>query len=314
MTAAGPDVFVAGAGPAGLTIARLLALKARRVFVASDDRPPNRRLELLTPAAFHTVEALGLEPLLRDKWVARRCLGIRRLQERDRYEDFLRHPAREGFVVDRERFDARLREAALAAGAQVLPMRVLGADDEGLSVRTPSGALGRWPFDGVVVDATGRASAIARRRGAEIVYRERRVAELVEEAKQKSDEPSWLDFENGEIGWSYCVCGPGGRSQTWRVHRAGRRIPDPGKRVDASARLLSHAAGERWIAIGDAATAFEPIASQGLFNALSTALFAAGLLQSGEGLTRATASAWTAVVTATFLHSEVGRRANALSI
>ena len=59
--------------------------------------------------------------------------------------------------------------------------------------------------------------------------------------------------------------------------------------------------------VGDAAFACNPIASQGLFNALSSALAAAGLLTSGEGLTAESAQAWSAAVLATFLQSELGR-------
>jgi flavin-dependent dehydrogenase len=127
-----PDYVVAGAGPAGMTIARLLALKGRRVVVAAgEQRRDTNRLELLAPAARRTVAALGLEPLLRDKAIARPCLGVRRPQVRTEYEDFLQHPDREGHVVDRTRFDTCLRDAALAAGAEVLTLRAIGVDPHG---------------------------------------------------------------------------------------------------------------------------------------------------------------------------------------
>jgi flavin-dependent dehydrogenase len=59
--------------------------------------------------------------------------------------------------------------------------------------------------------------------------------------------------------------------------------------------------------VGDAAMCFEPIASQGLFNALSSSLAAAGLLLSAAGLNPQTADAWCGAVAATFLRSEAGR-------
>jgi flavin-dependent dehydrogenase len=71
--------------------------------------------------------------------------------------------------------------------------------------------------------------------------------------------------------------------------------------------MLSRAAAANWIAVGDAAMSFDPIASQGLFNALSSALAAAGLLLSPGGLTDVTADAWSGAVLATFLQSEKGR-------
>jgi flavin-dependent dehydrogenase len=42
---------------------------------------------------------------------------------------------------------------------------------------------------------------------------------------------------------------------------------------------LSPSAGYRWIAIGDAVASFDPITSQGLFDALSTAVVAAGVIR-----------------------------------
>jgi flavin-dependent dehydrogenase len=71
--------------------------------------------------------------------------------------------------------------------------------------------------------------------------------------------------------------------------------------------MLSAAAGEGWIAVGDAASAFDPIASQGLFNALSSALVATGALLSADGLSPAAARLYSDAVAATFSWSEAGR-------
>jgi flavin-dependent dehydrogenase len=316
-----PDHIVAGAGPAGLTIARLLALKGRRVVVVGEERRDAHRLELLPPAARRTVAALGLETLLRDKAIARPCLGVRRPQARTEYEDFLRHPDREGHVVDRARFDTCLRDAALAAGAEILPLRVTGVApaDGALRVRTKAGAQDLLPVNGIVIDATGRAAAIARRKGARMAFRDRMVAELVENMPagpaphEADDAPSWLEYQSSASDWSYRIRGPCGQVQTWRVRRAGARSDNTIRGVDASASILSRAAGHGWIAVGDAAMSFDPIASQGLFNALSSALAAAGLLLSEEGLSPETADAWSGAVAATFLRSEAGRTSVHLS-
>src|SRR5207244_9602005 len=108
--------------------------------------------------------------------------------------------------------------------------------------------------------------------------------------------------------WSYRVHGAGGRVQTWRVSRSGSRPATDGiRRIDASACIVSQAAGEGWIAVGDAASAFDPIASQGLFNALSSALVAAGALMSADQLSLAAARLYSDAVTATFLASEADR-------
>ncbi len=76
---------------------------------------------------------------------------------------------------------------------------------------------------------------------------------------------------------------------------------------DASSALLSQAAGDGWIAIGDAAASFDPVTSQGLMNALSTALVAAGAILSPGGLDGAARSVYSNAVAATFRYSEAGR-------
>lgn len=95
--------------------------------------------------------------------------------------------------------------------------------------------------------------------------------------------------------------------QTWRIRRSGTPAGDALLSVDASACLLSEAAGEGWIAVGDAAMAFDPIASQGLFNALSSALVATGALLSADRLSPTSARLYSDAVATTFLHCEAGR-------
>jgi hypothetical protein len=237
-----PDYVVAGARPAGLTIARLLALKVRRVVVAGEERRDTNRLELLAPAARSTVVALGLEPLLRDKAIARPCLGIRRPEARTEYEDFLLHPNREGHVVDRARFDSCLRDAALAAGAEILPLRVTGAapGGEALRVRTKAGAQGLLLVNGIVIDATGRTAAIARRKGASMAFRDRMVAELVEDmpafpARHEADDaPSWLDYQSSAS--RLVLPYPGTRRTCPDLARSPRR--DPVEQFDLRCRCI----------------------------------------------------------------------------
>jgi flavin-dependent dehydrogenase len=305
------DYLVVGAGPAGATVARLLALKGRAVIVADPGSPVANRLELLAPASLATVAAVGLEPLLNDPAVARRCLGIRRISdsgERD-YEDFLRHPYRVGYVVDRARFDERLRAAAIAAGVTFCQLRATGVTpDGGIIFREGLSGATRLMLANIVVDATGRAAAIARRKGARVTARDRRVAELIEDMHADAvTDTSWLDYRSNGSSWSYRVHGPGERAQTWRVRASGTRAGDALLTVDASASVLSEAAGEGWIAVGDAAIAFDPIASQGLFNALSSALVATGALMSADQLSLAAARLYSDAVTATFLASEADR-------
>ena len=306
------DYLVAGAGPAGTTLARLLALKGRKVVLIDPGLRGATRLELLAPASLGTIAALGLSALLQDPAIARPCLGIRRQWDTAdvEYEDFLRHPHRTGYVVDRASFDRRLQAAAAAAGVEFCRARVSGVEAGGVRVQAGGNDSAIMACSHAVIDATGRAAMIARRHGTRVVRRDRMVAELVEQAVTESSEnaPGWLDVTKLGSSWSYRIHGPAGRVQTWRICRSVMRpVANALLRVDASAGILSAAAGEGWIAVGDAACAFDPIASQGLFNALSSALVATGALLSVDGLTPATARLYSDAVAATFAWSEAGR-------
>jgi flavin-dependent dehydrogenase len=303
--------LVVGAGPAGLTLARLLARRGRDVLVVDAGTAHADRLELLAPASLGTVTALGLAPLLDDPELARPCLGIRRRwgTAEIEYDDFFRHPHQLGYVVDRRRFDEQLRAGAIASGARFIQARASGTKGNGVRLQIYGGTE-TVVIAGSIIDATGRTAAIARRRGARIAVRDRMVADLISDAPgDGANAPAWLDVERQDAAaWSYRVHGAGGRVQTWRVSRSGSLPATEGlRRVDASACIVSQAAGESWIAVGDAASAFDPIASQGLFNALSSALVAAGALLSRDGLNEAAAQIYSDAVAAAFHWSEAGR-------
>jgi 2-polyprenyl-6-methoxyphenol hydroxylase-like FAD-dependent oxidoreductase len=120
------DILVAGAGPAGATVARLLALRHRQVLLVDPFSPPLGRLEILAPSAYTVLEALGLLRLLDEPSLACPCLGIRRRWgTRDVHvDDFLNHPGSRGAVIDRSRFDQALVWEARNARAQLLQGRV----------------------------------------------------------------------------------------------------------------------------------------------------------------------------------------------
>jgi flavin-dependent dehydrogenase len=307
--------LVVGGGPAGLTVARLLSLKGRTVTVVAPKRREPKRFELLAPAAYNVIAALGLVSLFEDPTISRPCLGIRRQwnSAEPEYDDFFYHSRRTGFVVDRERFDARLHSAAAAVGVEFLNAHFSGVDPETRGIRLTCD--GRRPetfaFTGTTIDATGRAAAVARRKGARFAVYDKLNAELLEESSGNNgaDDAVWLDVRKlDESSWSYKVRGVAGQVQTWRVYRAGTRsTPGALWRVDASARMLSKMAGERWIAVGDAASAFDPITSQGLYNALSSALLASGALLASSELDIDTARVYSDALTAAFVWSEAAR-------
>src|SRR4030095_1898564 len=99
----------------------------------------------------------------------------------------------------------------------------------------------------LVIDATGRPAAVARRLGARKLVSEVLVGEQREVTHADPGATAWLDVEGRGNRWRYQVLGPDGRRESWAIHPSGEGRPHTARlRADASSALLSHAAGEGW--------------------------------------------------------------------
>ena len=147
----------------------------------------------------------------------------------------------------------------------------------------------------MIIDATGRAAAIARRYGARRIELDRQIAWVTYfecDSAAPDDTTTWI--EAVEHGWWYSAIIPSGRMVTVLFTDAGpsstiddtihtrRRIAAGGyraigqpRRVAAGSARLSHFAGDRWFAAGDAAMAYDPLSGHGLTVALQSARDAA---------------------------------------
>ncbi len=192
---ANPEVLILGGGPAGAAAARLLAKWGHEVVVVeraaggggrqsagggrNAEGKPGSPGELREGAAAGQSLAESLPPSTRKVLAATGLLGVVEAGDflpnrgntalwdgEGRRDDFARGAT--GFHVERSRFDALLRGAAVGAGAGVvrgiarLPQRPL--DDDGWRVEVVRGEgdvrtmRARW-----VLDCTGRTGVIARR-------------------------------------------------------------------------------------------------------------------------------------------------------
>ncbi|TIS45795.1 MAG: hypothetical protein E5W96_29345 [Mesorhizobium sp.] len=307
------DIAVVGAGPAGATAARLLACLGRQVVLIDPGQSKRDRLEIVSPTATGIVQALQLEEVLADPSIARPCAGIRRTwsSKEQEIDDFLFQPGSQGFIIDRAGFDAQLHGLALAAGATAVDGRAVDVcrNQNGFEIKIRSADMTTNLLASLLVDATGRSAALACRLGGGRMVKERLVAErtLLDKSGEPSQEMAWLDVEAREGSWTYATLGPDGRRESWSVCRDKRRRMARGERLNASAACLKHAAGKDWIAVGDAAASFDPIASQGLVNALSSALVAVGAIAAEGGIVPDAAADYSAAMMATFAYSELGR-------
>jgi len=294
------DALVAGAGPAGAVAALVLARAGRRVLLV-DDVPSGRRKigESMPGAARPLLRDLGLLDLGEkgphlpsygnvSSWGSDELAAI----------DFIRDPHGPGWHLDRARFDADLRDMARRAGAETRAAKVRSAAvlDDGWRVHLSDGETrARW-----LVDATGRHAILARSLGA----RRQRDDSLVAVYAWAEHADASLDsrtlVESTPDGWWYTARLPddarvvvlhvdGERASSilhtpgaWqdllaraghvRKLVAGAVFEDAPQATEACGARLDAFAGERWLAVGDAALSFDPLSSQGILNALYTGM------------------------------------------
>jgi len=288
------DVLIAGGGPAGLSAAIALAERGFAVTVVDpDESTVSTRCEMLPPAAGPVIGRLGIADIVRQAIALEGVTshwGVR-----PRHEDAFRHDG--GWSVERRVIEGRLRSRAERLGARLCKF----------SVRSLEGRPGAWRIRlsardvtsqadiscRYLVDATGRRAVVARRLGARLEVGRDLVALLF---KTISPVPARLLAEATPDGWWYSLpCLEGGGTigyvtsaklaNEMRKSLSGKGLDDTERLVtrpfgtastlhDSRCSRLSRCSGTGWIAAGDAASAFDPISSQGLFNALSSGFFA----------------------------------------
>lgn len=308
------DLIVVGGGPAGAATALALRRRGpARVLLVEASRfdgprigesiPPDTRLLLAELGLWESFAAEGHDP----------CHGSCSSwgSEQLGYNDFLFNPYGPGWHLDRRRFDAWLARAAQAAGAQVRTGTRVSAIERlaggGFRVRLSRGeAPGETIEARFIVDATGRPARVARQLGASRLLHDRLTFLYGFFPPGTGRRASSLTMlEAVPYGYWYAARLPDGKLvaavagdpeivreeklhclEVWRSRLAGTRHVGGLLEADAapeesliaceapSARL-DRAAGAGWLAVGDAASAFDPLAAQGIHKALEDGLRAA---------------------------------------
>jgi flavin-dependent dehydrogenase len=294
------DVVIIGAGPAGSIAARTLARAGRTVAMVAPPASGSRQVGESLPGAARRVlaDAGMLEVLERGPHRAhpgnRAAWGSAELHELDS----LRDPYGPGVHLDRARFDADMRAAA---GVDEHVGRLLACvrEDGRWRLETDGSALGGR----MLIDASGRRCVVARALGVERQLDAPLVAVVQWFTRAHRDRDERTLIEAVEHGWFYTAPLPDqGRVVCFHAlpdiaRRALRDVDFWAQLLDASvhvgpllreaepltsrvgreacgATLVQHG-GPGWLAIGDAAMSFDPLASQGLFHALTTGLVGA---------------------------------------
>jgi flavin-dependent dehydrogenase len=310
------DTVVFGGGVAGLAVSIALARRGQRVVVIERDTGRRPYLgENLSSAAKPILVELGLwDRFLADGhlpcYAAKSAWGGPEIA----VYDFLNNPHGHAWRIDRPMFERLLTETALALGISRLswqrPNALYRAGD-GWYIEIPQIAAIRTGF---LVDATGRAASVARRHGARRLALDRQVAVvglLATSAIPLSD-PSIL-VESAPDGWWYSAVLPDGQlvvalvtdpdvnslqalseGQGWlamlaasrhtraRITEYDYRLISLPQVVAAGSGHLDRVGGAAWLAVGDAAMAFDPLSAHGLVVALASARDAAAAILSHQ--------------------------------
>jgi flavin-dependent dehydrogenase len=298
--------------------------------------PVERFGESVPPDILLALDRLGLADAFRADGHCP-CPGSMSVWGRNRpgYNDFILNPIGPAWHIDRPRFEAMLRTRAQQAGASIWTatraVAVDDADDDGFIVTVQQRSHGtRRVRAAWVLDATGCAAWFARRHGATRRTHDRMVAIVRLAAIGSGTFTAQTLVEATAPGWWYCARLPHDRIVTvlitdqrqardylladyarWRELLAGTTLLAP--RLDAcrldeqrfrtypvTSAMLDRVEAKRWLAIGDAASALDPIASQGIYKALADAADATEVIAAAAGRRAQPPWSYTERVTARF--------------
>ena len=230
------------------------------------------------------------------------------------FHDFLQHPLGHGWHIDRPAFDQMLVEKAKKLGVKIIDnTSVMSADYHQQShtwkvgLKEDNSNNLRHLNYSFIVDATGRSRWLSRRQGIDKLYEDDQLALVAFLQKQDtSPRPGQSLIETTKNGWWYSaeiphqrivtsfLCTPNKEQRKqwlqpenwWKlisstVETSKNITPDnfqllePPKFVAADSGVLESVIGQGWLAVGDAAMTYDPIASHGIVISMASARQAA---------------------------------------
>ena len=278
------DVIVIGGGPAGSTIASILAREGRSVVLFEKERFPRHHIgESLMTDTYFTFQRMGLlEKLKASPFVRKYSVQFANPAGRESRPFYFfeanHHECAVTWQVTRAQFDLMLIEHAAEQGAQVYQetqiKRVLfdGERAYGVEARLTDGSLQEFHAP-VVVDATGQTAMLSNKLGWRVRDPKLKKAVLYSYFKGAHREPdlnggATLVFRTsqGSNGWFWYIPLENDITSVGVVANPEYLVQGRGSKS---------CAGDGFILIGDAYGFLDPIYSSGVLLALKMAELAA---------------------------------------
>jgi flavin-dependent dehydrogenase len=322
-----PVVVIVGGGPAGATTALVLARRGLSPIVLEAEQGASFKIgECLPPNANPLLEHLGIMERLHEgshlpSYGNCSAWGSSTPVERN----FLFGPHGAGWHLDRRKFEETLATTAREAGADWRDgWRLIASSKQkrGWLLKVKNSSSEAELKADFIVDATGRAARLARQLGVRRIRYDRLIgtAALLKSQNCTPFKDSFTLVEAVASGWWYSALLPGGRlmvvymtdsdlvdhtvlrqKEGWlsllkETNSTLSRVLDGGYSQTtephiyaANSGRISNITGERWLAVGDAAAAYDPLSSYGISAALGGGYHAASaiadfMLGSGDAL------------------------------
>jgi len=310
------DALVLGGGAAGSAAAlTLLQLGAESVGILEPSDFSEPRIgETIPPDTNELLYTLGVQPAFVSQnhlpcYGSHSLWGSRQLG----HNDFLTSPFGHGWHLDRAGFDKMLLEQAVSRGTTRITAKATAiVTDAGRIAAVCAGGdsiIANW-----YLDATGRSAMLSRACGVKRHIDDKQVVIWMRFRVNDGSlgNATWL--ESAPYGWWYCAELPDGEAivalgtdprlaksdglydmRNWAVTLAGtdliapriaraRMVADSFRVTASHSYLTRKVCGPNWIAVGDAASAFDPLSSAGVYKALSTGRRAARAIKSKEAM------------------------------
>lgn len=307
-------VAIVGGGPAGCAAA--LALLQRGldgvVLIEAGDYGRPRVGESLPPDTRELLMRLGLWEAFRQQGHDP-CLGSCSAWGDDQigYNDFISNPHGSGWHLDRQRFERWLADEAVARGARLLGgtrLNALEPTAQGYRLHLRGQAPHTLHAD-YLIDASGGHARAARLLGARFQELDQLICLYGFFTRPATAAANHLTLlEATEYGWWYRASLPDGQlcialacdqpglrelgANDWRrwlnlladTRHAAANLEghgfDPSRMLASPAPScrLDRVTGHRWLAVGDAASRFDPLLARGIHKALEDGIAAADVI------------------------------------